>query len=94
MIWRYFSDRWQARIPFRQLFWQDLIIRGTLINLCFTFLGLMLIAQGYPSSWAFTAYLLVLPYNLFLVITVLRWPGASVSFKAAAAGWLFLTSLA
>jgi hypothetical protein len=91
---RYFSERWRARIPFRDLFWRDLVIWGTLLNLLFTFLGLMLIAQGYPSSWAVVSYLLVLPYNLFLVIAVLRWPGANVSYKIVAGAWLVLTSLA
>lgn len=91
---RYFSERWRAQIPFRSLFWRDLIVRATLINLLSTFMGLMLIAQGYPSSWAFVLYLLVLPYNLFLAISVLRWPGANVSYKIAAGAWLVLASLA
>jgi hypothetical protein len=92
--WSYFSERWKARIPFRDLFWRDLIVRGTLINVLITFFGLMLIAQGYPPSWAVVLHLLVLPYNLFLAIAVLRWPGANVSFKVVAGAWLILASLA
>jgi hypothetical protein len=91
---RYFSERWHAAIPIQDLFWQDLIVRGTLINAAITFLGLMLIAQGYPSLWALGLHLLVLPYNLFLVLAVVRRPDAQMSFKLGAAGWLILTSVA
>lgn len=92
--WRFFSERWQALIPFDRLFWRDLILFGTLVNLVVTFLGLMLIAKGFPAYWAFIAHLLVLPYNLFLVSAVLRWPDVRTSFKFVAGGWLVLTSLA
>jgi hypothetical protein len=91
--WSYFSERWQARILFRDLFWRDLIVRGTLINLLITFVGLMVVAQGYPSSWAVVSQLLVVPYNLFLVVAVLRWPGVSASYKVSAGAWFVLASL-
>lgn len=93
-IQHYFSKRWKAKIPFRDLFWRELIVRGTLINLLVAFLGLMLIAQGYPSLWAAIAHLVILPYNIFLVLAILRWPGVKSSFKAVAGVWLVLTSLA
>jgi hypothetical protein len=94
MINRYFSQRWHGDIPFPDLFWKDLIVRGTAINALITFLALMLIARGFPPLWALALHLLVLPYNFFLVFAVLRRPEARMSFKVCAAGWLFLASLA
>ncbi len=92
--WHYFSKRWQAQVAFGDLFWKDLIVCGTLVNLLITFFGLMLIAQGYPSSWAVMMHFLVLPYNIFLVLAVLRWPEAKMWFKTSAGAWFVLTSLA
>jgi len=91
---RFFSERWEARIPFQELFWRDLLVFGTSLNVLVTFVGLLLIAQGYPSYWAVIAHLLVLPYNLFLVLSVLRWPNVRHTFKFAAGGWFLLTSVA
>jgi hypothetical protein len=90
----YFSVRWQATIPFQDLFWRDMILLGTLINLLVTFVGLMLVAQGHPSSWAVLAHFMVLPYNIFLVLAVFRWPDVQVSYKTAAVVWLVITGLA
>ena len=91
---RFFSERWEARIPFQKLFWRDLLVFGTGVNVLVTFVGLMLIAQGYPPYWAVITHLLVLPYNMFLVLAVLRWPNVRTTFKVAAGGWLLLTSVA
>ncbi len=71
-----------------------MIVWGTLINLFVTFFGLMLIAQGYPTSWAVVTHFMVLPYNIFLVLAVFRWPDAKASSKTAAVIWLVLASLA
>jgi hypothetical protein len=71
-----------------------MIVRGTLINMLVTFVGLMLVAQGHPSSWAVLAHFMVLPYNIFLVLAVFRWPDVKVSFKTASVAWLAITSLA
>jgi hypothetical protein len=89
----YFSERWQARIPFHDMFWRDLIIRGTAINLLVLFVGLLLIARGYPATWAFIAHLLLIPYNFFLFLAVMRWPGVQAPFKAIAGGWFVLATL-
>ena len=91
---RYFSVRWRAEVPFTRLFWRDLLVWGSLLNLSVLIAGLMLIAKGYPTQWALVAHLLILPYNLFLVLSIWRWPKAHGLFKGVAGGWLLLMSLA
>lgn len=86
----YFGSRWQARVPFASLFWNDLILRGSLLNLFFSILGLVFIAQGYPAYLGLTAHFLMLPYNLFLVLCVWRLPEVKTFFKAMASGWFVL----
>lgn len=93
MTSRYFSGRWKAQVPFSSLFWRDLILRGTLLNLFFFIFGLMFLAQGYPAAWVLAAHFLLLPYNLFLVLSVWRWPGVKVIFKVVSGVWFVLMAL-
>ncbi len=87
---KYFSGRWKAQVPFPSFFWRDLILRGSLLNISVFIIGLMLLARGYPASWVLASQLLLLPYNLFLVLSVWRWPGVRVIFKAISGGWFVL----
>jgi hypothetical protein len=87
---KYFSSRWKAQVPFPSLFWRDLILLGSILNLLVFIIGLMLLAQGYPAAWAVAASFLLLPYNLFLVLSVWRWPEVNVIFKVISGAWFVL----
>lgn len=89
----YFTDRWQARVPFRTLFWRDMWAIGSVANLFAGFLSLMAVAQRWGDGWTLAAHFALLPYNLFLVAAVWRSPASSDVSKAAAVVWLGLTLL-
>jgi hypothetical protein len=96
MVWflNFFADRWRAQACFQTVFWRDLVILGTLINVSFSIVGLMFVAQGYSGLFALTLYFLIFPYNVFLLLSIWRWPGVKSIFKAASGGWFLLVSLA
>ena len=46
----FFAQRWRGQVPLRRLFWRDIVLIGSLINLAATFLALMLAAQGVATA--------------------------------------------
>ncbi|MBA4327064.1 MAG: hypothetical protein C0428_02435 [Polaromonas sp.] len=72
------------------LFWRDMLMVGSGINLAAGFVVLMLIAQGLSLGLAIALHFLLLPYNLFLAMAVWRSPQASMVTTSAAALWLVL----
>jgi hypothetical protein len=46
----FFSDRWRAQVPMRLLFWRDMVVVGTLINLLFTGVALAMAASDLPIA--------------------------------------------
>lgn len=86
--------RWHGRIPLPQLFWRDMLGVGTVLNLLFLFLTLMLYAQRADPLLAMAVHLTILPINVFLVASVWRHHKAHSGFRAAAALWLGMTFLA
>ncbi|MEY3509942.1 MAG: hypothetical protein RI914_541 [Pseudomonadota bacterium] len=89
----FWSLRWHGRLPLSQLFWRDMLGMGTLLNLVFLFVTLMLYAQRADPLLAMVVHLAVLPLNLFLVASVWRHHQAHSGFKAAATLWLGMTFL-
>ncbi|MCX7306006.1 MAG: hypothetical protein NTV73_16990 [Hyphomicrobiales bacterium] len=69
----YFVRRWRRQIPLSLLFWRDMIVVGSAINLAMAFAGL--VALGFkvvdPAA-AMLIYLAPLPYNFFLAGAVWR----------------------
>ena len=88
----FFSRRWRADVPMRLLFWRDLVMVGTLINLLFTGVALAMAASDLPIALAAAVHFAPLPYNLFLVAAVWRQP-ASALHRWAALGWLAFVTL-
>ncbi len=80
-------DRWRGRSPRAQLLWRDMMGVGTLVNLLFSFAGLMVVAQGGPGAWAWGLHFAPLPYNLFLLLAVGRSPWRRPADMAVAAVW-------
>lgn len=86
----FFAGRWQGRVALPVLFWRDMLMVGSGINLAAGFVVLMLLAQGVSPGLAIALHFLLLPYNLFLAMAVWRSPQAGRVTTAAAALWLVL----
>ena len=80
-------------MPFARLFWRDMLLVGSAINLGFGFLALMLLAQGVATATAIALHFAPLPYNLFLFAALWRRPGRPLWLSASAVLWLLLATL-
>jgi hypothetical protein len=89
----FFSRRWRGQAPLRQLFWRDMLVVGSLGNLLFTFVALMLAAQGAGTTTAALVHFAPLPYNLFLFAALLRSPQCRSAHQAAGFVWLVVMTL-
>ena len=87
----YVANRWHGHTPVWRLFWRDLLGVGTLVNMVFVFVRLLLYAKRADPTWAMAVHLAPLPFNLFLVGAVWRHHAAPPWAKATALGWLGLT---
>lgn len=88
----FFTRRWRAVVPMRVLFWHDMVLMGTLINVLFTGMALAMAASDIHIGLAAAVHFAPLPFNLFLVAAVWRLP-ASALHRWGALGWLALVTL-
>jgi hypothetical protein len=87
---RFFTPRWQGRIGWRTLFWRDLLLIGTGLNLLMTGAALALLAQAVALPWVVLVHLLPLPYNLFIVSAIWSAPSRPTVVCVFSAFWLVL----
>lgn len=87
----YFASRWHAQVAWHTLFWRDMLMVGTVANITLGFLSLVLVSQRVDAAWAVGVHFALLPYNLFLVAAVWRWPALPSKWKWAAGIWLLVT---
>ena len=64
----FFSDRWQAKVNFRRLFWLDMLAVGTLINLFSSFAALLLMALLKEATAAMLLHFSTLPPSSLLCL--------------------------
>jgi hypothetical protein len=83
----FFSNRWQAKVSWRRLFWFDMLAVGTLINLFASFAALMVMALLKEPVWATFLHFSTLPYNAFLLASVWRFPAVSTALRLCACAW-------
>jgi hypothetical protein len=88
----FFTSRWRADVPMRVLFWRDVVLVGTLINLLATGVALAMAAAGLSIALAAAVHFAPLPYNLFLVAAVWRQPPGQVQ-RWVVVGWLAFVTL-
>lgn len=74
----------------RTLFWRDMLLIGTGLNLLMTGVALALLSQGAPLPWVLFAHLLPLPYNLFIVSAIWRAPQRPALVLGASVCWFIL----
>lgn len=89
----FFALRWRGQVALRTLFWRDMVVVGSLVNLIASLLALVLVAQGVPLGYAVALHFAPLPYNLFLFATVGRSPQRTSTVMALATAWLVAACL-
>lgn len=81
----FLAARWRGEVPLDRLFFVDMLLVGTAINIAAAFASLLMFGFKLPVSMAVAAYLAPLPYNVFLALAV--WRAADRSDPRAAAGY-------
>lgn len=91
----FFAARWHGDVPLSRLFWWDMAVVGTAINIVTTIAALVVLAMQGSTAAALAVHLAALPYNLFLFLAVWRTaekvtPSAAWLPQLGAAAWLLL----
>lgn len=91
----FFRSRWQGAAPLDRLFWRDLVLVGTAINIAVSVLALILLGLKMPLAIVLAVHFVPVPYNIFLTLAVWRTAERTGGFKASlmmigAVLWLIL----
>jgi len=84
----FFTLRWRGLVGWRTLFWRDLLVIGTSMNLLMTGSALALLSQGVALPWVLAVHLLPLPYNLLIVSALWRAPQRPALVLGVSVFWL------
>ncbi|PTE06734.1 hypothetical protein [Mesorhizobium helmanticense] len=95
----FFRSRWHGPAPLDRLFWRDLVVVGTAINVAASVLALILLGLKLPLALVLAVHFAPVPYNIFLTLAVWRSAERSGGFKASlmmigAVLWLILVVVA
>lgn len=77
--------RWQGEAPLGKVFWDDMLLVGTAVNVATTLLAMFLFSTAAPVALAVTIFFVPLPLNFFLAVAVWRSAGAAPAATAFAA---------
>lgn len=94
----FFAARWRGAVSLERIFFLDMLLVATILNLATCFASLMAFGFKAPAWAALAIYLAPLPYNIFLMLCVwraterTRGAGAS-AYRLAALGWLLVATL-
>lgn len=75
------------------VFWRDMVLVGTAVNLGASFAALILVAQGVATAVAVAVHFAPLPYNLWLFAVVWRLGRRPPWMPIAAGAWLLAAAL-
>ena len=89
----YFRRLWSGDLPLSRIFWIDMLLVGTLVNLLSLIAAIVLLADDAPVGWGVAVFLAPIPYNLLLFTGVWRSAARAGSewssvAQAAALAWL------
>ena len=85
--------RWRGAVPWRRIFWRDMLVVGTLLNLLASFGALMLAAHGAPALLAVVLHFAPVPWNLYLFASLWRHPQRPDVAVIAGALWAALMTV-
>lgn len=93
----FLGARWRGEIPLSRLFWRDMVLVASAINLATTIAALAVLGMKAPAWAAFAVHFAALPYNLFLFLAVWRTaekvtPATAWIAQLGAAAWLILAT--
>lgn len=66
----YVSSRLNGEVPLETVFWRDMLMVGSIVNVAATAAAFALIAAGYPAWAGLTVNFAPVPYNAFLLVSV------------------------
>jgi len=94
----FFRSRWHGQVSLDRLFWVDMVLVGTLINLATSFAALIALGFKWPAWASIAVYAAPFPYNVFLVLAVWRMserlgPRAAGFARTGALGWLVIATV-
>jgi hypothetical protein len=94
----YFQRLWRAKIPLARVFWRDMAVVGTIVNVVAIAFAAFAAALGAATGLGLALFMAPTPYNIFLVAAVWRradiertewaWPA-----RIGALAWLLLAFL-
>jgi hypothetical protein len=94
----FFASRWRGDVPLDRLFWRDMVLVGSMINVLTAAAALLLLGMKAPLAAVLAVHFGLVPYNLFLFTAVWRTAdsagGAKASMaKTGALAWLIATTV-
>ncbi|MER9678258.1 hypothetical protein NKJ23_02775 [Mesorhizobium sp. M0184] len=95
----FFRSRWFGGVPLDRLFWRDLVVVGTAINVASSVAALILLGLKLPLALVLAVHFAPVPYNIFLTFAVWRTAEKSNGVMASlmtlgATLWLILVVVA
>lgn len=89
--------RWRGEAPLGAVFWDDMLLLGTGVNVAATLAAMALVAGGVPGALAAATFFLPAPFNLFLLVAVWRSAapapaGTATAARVAAALWFVVAT--
>lgn len=85
--------RWRGTVAWPTIFWRDMLVVGTLVNLLASFGALMLVALGAPAAFAVALHFAPVPWNLLLFALLWRLPRRPAAAVLAGAAWVVLMTV-
>lgn len=93
-----FRSRRHGQVPLATLFWRDMIVVGTTVDVAATLAAVLLLALEASTPLAIAVNVAPVPWSVFLFGSVWRAtaslrPAAALAWQAGAALWLVLAVL-
>jgi hypothetical protein len=82
---RFFQRRWRGEAPLAGVFWNDMLLAGTIVNVTSTLLAVLLLTTGASTPLVAVVHFSPLPLNVFLVVAVWRSAESAAGTVALAA---------
>jgi hypothetical protein len=69
---QFFTARWNGEVPLATLFWRDMLLIGTGLNIAATLAAIALLGAKLPLAVALVVHFALTPYNIFLAFAAWR----------------------